>query len=45
MFPEFLFEEPKKENNILTLSYKYLINDSPEKWNKDKIIIDLSTTK
>jgi hypothetical protein len=45
MFPEFLFEEPKKENNILTLSYKYLINDSPEKWNKDKIIIDLNTTK
>jgi hypothetical protein len=45
MFPEFLFEEPKIENNILTLTYKYLVSDSPEKWNNDKIIIALNTTK
>jgi hypothetical protein len=45
MFPEFLFDEPKKDNNILTLSYKYLVNNSPEKWNTDKIIIDLNKIK
>lgn len=41
MFPEFLFEEPKEENNILTLTYKYLITIKPEKWGTDTVIIDL----
>lgn len=41
MFAEFLFEEPKEENSILTLTYKYLVNSDPEKWNTDIIIIDL----
>ena len=41
MFPEFLFEEPKEEKNILTLTYKYLVNSDPEKWKKDIITIDL----
>lgn len=41
MFPEYLFEEPKIEKSILTLTYKYLVSKSPEKWEKDKIQIDL----
>lgn len=41
MFPEFLFEEPKTENNILTLKYKYLVNADPEKWDTDIVTIDL----
>lgn len=41
MFAEFLFEEPKEENNILTLTYKYLVNSDPEKWDTDIITIDL----
>jgi len=42
MFPEYLFEEPKTENNLLTVKYKYLVSDEPEKWNKDSVIIDLT---
>lgn len=41
MFPEFLFEEPTIDKSILTLSYKYLVSNSPEKWDTDKIQIDL----
>jgi hypothetical protein len=41
MFPEFLFEDPKTNKNILTITYKYLVSDSPEQWSSDKIIIDL----
>jgi len=41
MFAEFLFEEPKEENKILTLKYKYLVNSDPEKWDTDIITIDL----
>ena len=45
MFPEFLFEEPTAENNILTLKYKYLVSADVEKWNTDIITIDLQKTK
>lgn len=41
MFPELLFEEPIIDKNILSLTYKYLVNNSPEKWDTDKIQIDL----
>jgi hypothetical protein len=41
MFPEFLFEEPKTVNNILTFKYKYLESADVEKWNTDVITIDL----
>lgn len=41
MFAELLFEEPKEENSILTLTYKYLVNYNPEKWDTDVITIDL----
>ena len=41
MFPEFLFEEPTMDKSILTLTYKYLLSNSPEKWDTDKIKIDL----
>lgn len=43
MFPEFLFDEPIINNNILTLTYKYLVSNSPEKWDTDIIQIDLQT--
>jgi hypothetical protein len=43
MFPEFLFEEPTIDKSILTLTYKYLVSNSPEKWDTDKIQIDLQT--
>ncbi len=43
MFPEFLFEEPVIDNSILTLTYKYLVSNSPEKWETDKIQINLQT--
>lgn len=42
-FPEFLFEEPSIDKSILTLTYKYLVSNSPEKWDTDKIQIDLKT--
>jgi hypothetical protein len=45
MFPEFLFEEPTAENNILTLKYKYLVSADVEKWNTDIITIDLQKIK
>lgn len=45
MFPEFLFDDPIIVNNILTLSYKYLISDSPNQWSQDKIFIDLKQTQ
>jgi hypothetical protein len=45
MFPEFLFEEPKTENNILKLKYKYLVSNSPEMWKTDNILINLNETK
>jgi hypothetical protein len=45
MFAEFLFAEPTRVNNILTLNYKYLVSDSPEQWGTDKIIIDFRQTK
>lgn len=41
MFPEFLFEEPTMDKSILTFTYKYLVSNSPEKWDTDKIKIDL----
>ncbi len=41
MFPEFLFEKPIIDKNFLTLTYKYLLSYSPEKWDIDKIQIDL----
>ena len=40
-FPEFLFEKPIIDKNFLTLTYKYLLSYSPEKWDIDKIQIDL----
>ena len=43
MFAEYLFDEPKTDNKILTLKYKYLVNADPEKWNTDIITIDLQT--
>ena len=43
MFPEFLFEEPVINNSVLTLTYKYLESNSPEKWETDKIQINLQT--
>jgi hypothetical protein len=45
MFAESLFNPPKKRNNILTLTYRYLVSTSPEKWNADTIHINLKTTK
>jgi hypothetical protein len=45
MFPEFLFEEPKTANNILTLKYKYIVSADVEKWNTDIITIDLQKIK
>ncbi|RTZ01765.1 hypothetical protein [Flavobacterium sp. GSP6] len=45
MFPEYLFEEPQTNDNILTLKYKYLVNADPEKWNTDIITIDLQKIK
>ena len=44
MFPEYLFDEPKISENILTIVYKYLISDAPEKWGTGKITIDLRKT-
>jgi hypothetical protein len=45
MFAEYLFEEPKEENNILSLTYKYLVSSEPEKWGKDTITIELQKNK
>jgi len=44
MYAELLFEEPKEENSILTLTYRYLVNSEPEKLDTDVITIDLQTT-
>lgn len=41
MFAEYLFEEPKVQNNILKLTYKYLVNSEPEIWRNDTITIEL----
>ena len=41
--PEFLFDDPIIENNILLFKYKYLILDTPETWGFDCIKIDLDS--
>jgi hypothetical protein len=45
IFPEYLFDKPKTENHSLIISYKYLVNKSPEQWISNNIFIDLSKTK
>ena len=45
IFPEYLFDEPKEENNILTMTYKYLVSSEPEKWGNDTITIELKKNK
>lgn len=41
MYPEFLFEEPTILNFTYTFIYKYQNQGDTNKWNKDKINIDL----